>query len=306
MAVACKSPLTGFVGDSLSSGPVAEELSRMPFDALVIKGRASGPVFLHIEDDSVKVLDAVSLVDLSAQETAVKISSLLGESYAKVAAIGPAGEALVRFACISNGGRQAGRTGAGAVMGAKNLKAIAFKGNAIQAPPDPELAELIAKLEKAMQSGSTAKYRGPGTVANLAKLNAAGALPAYNFRQYTFEGADSLSVERLDTETELGGRGRICHGSGSTSTRLEGNRTQISAGIREPVRLRAAVRDKMIPDVVIRAAGLCDRLGIDTISSGGTIAWAMESFERGILTPADIQRPGPVRFGQWPCSSSLL
>ena len=204
MAVACKSPLTGFVGDSLSSGPVAEELSRMPFDALVIKGRASGPVFLHIEDESVRVLDAAPLVGLSAEETAVKISSLLGESYAKVAAIGPAGEALVRFACISNGGRQAGRTGAGAVMGAKNLKAIAFKGNAIQAPPDPELAELIAKLEKAMQSGATAKYRGPGTVANLAKLNAAGALPAYNFRQYTFEGADSLSVERLEHETEPG------------------------------------------------------------------------------------------------------
>ena len=93
MAVACKSPLTGFVGDSLSSGPVAEELSRMPFDALVIKGRASGPAFLHIEDDSVRVLDAASLVGLSAQETAAKISSLLGDSDAKVAAIGPAGEA---------------------------------------------------------------------------------------------------------------------------------------------------------------------------------------------------------------------
>ena len=160
MAVACKSPLTGFVGDSLSSGPVAEELSRMPFDALVIKGRASGPAFLHIEDDSVRVIDAATLVGLSAQETATKISSLPGDSDAKVAAIGPAGEALVRFACISNGGRQAGRTGAGAVMGAKNLKAVAFKGNMALPTPDPELAELIAKLEKAMQSESTAKYRG--------------------------------------------------------------------------------------------------------------------------------------------------
>ena len=198
MAVACKSPLTGFVGDSLSSGPVAEELSRMPFDALVIKGRASGPVFLHIEDDSVRLMDAASLVGLSAEETAAKISSLLRDSDAKVAAIGPAGEALVRFACISNGGRQAGRTGAGAVMGAKNLKAVAFKGNMALPQPDPELAELIAKLGLAMQSESTAKYRGPGTVANLAKLNAAGALPAYNFRQHMFEGAESLSVESLE------------------------------------------------------------------------------------------------------------
>ena len=169
MAVACKSPLTGFVGDSLSSGPVAEELSRMPFDALVIKGRASGPVSLHIEDESVRVLDAASLVGLSAQETATKITSILGSADPKVVAIGPAGEALVRFACISNGGRQAGRTGAGAVMGAKNLKAITFKGSAPQPKPDPELAELIARLEKAMQSGATAKYRGPGTVSNLAR-----------------------------------------------------------------------------------------------------------------------------------------
>ena len=297
MAVACKSPLTGFVGDSLSSGPVAEELSRMPFDALVIKGKASGPVFLHIEDESVRVLDAAPLVGLSAEETAVKISSLLGESYAKVAAIGPAGEALVRFACISNGGRQAGRTGAGAVMGAKNLKAIAFKGTAIQAPPDPELAELIAKLDRAMQSGATAKYRGPGTVANLAKLNAAGALPAYNFRQYTFEGADSLSVENLDL--------RRSRESASDMSR-EWEHVYSARGGRTKSRLEyeslfafgplCGISD---PDVVIRAAGLCDQLGIDTISAGGTIAWAMESFERGILTPADTNGLD-LRFGQGP------
>ena len=297
MAVACKSPLTGFVGDSLSSGPVAEELSRMPFDALVIKGRASGPAFLHIEDDLVRVLDAASLVGLSAQETATKINSLLGDSDAKVAAIGPAGEALVRFACISNGGRQAGRTGAGAVMGAKNLKAVAFKGNAIQASPDPELAELIAKLEKAMQSGSTAKYRGPGTVSNLAKLNAAGALPAYNFRQYTFEGADSLSVENLEQ--------RRSRESGSDMSR-EWEHVYSAKGGRTKSRLEyeslfafgplCGIDD---PDIVIQAAGLCDRLGIDTISAGGTIAWAMESFEQGILTSADTHGLD-LRFGSGP------
>ncbi len=297
MAVACKSPLTGFVGDSLSSGPVAEELSRMPFDALVIKGKASGPVFLHIEDESVRVLDAAPLVGLSAEETAVKISSLLGESYAKVAAIGPAGEALVRFACISNGGRQAGRTGAGAVMGAKNLKAIAFKGNAIQAPPDPELAELIAKLDRAMQSGATAKYRGPGTVANLAKLNAAGALPAYNFRQYTFEGADSLSVERLEQRRSLGSASDMSREwehvysarGGRTNSRLE-YESLFAFG---PL---CGVDD---PDIVIQAAGLCDQLGIDTISAGGTIAWAMESFERDVLTTADTNGLD-LRFGSGP------
>ena len=297
MAVACKSPLTGFVGDSLSSGPVAEELSRMPFDALVIKGRASGPAFLHIEDDSVRMLDAASLVGLSAQETATKITSILGSADAKVAAIGPAGEALVRFACISNGGRQAGRTGAGAVMGAKNLKAIAFKGNMALPTPDPEFAKLIAKLGLAMQSGSTAKYRGPGTVANLAKLNAAGALPAYNFRRYTFEGAESLSVERLEQ--------RRSRGSGSDMSR-EWEHVYSTRGGRTKSRLEyeslfafgplCGIDD---PDIVIQAAGLCDQLGIDTISTGGTIAWAMESFEQSVLNAADTHGLD-LRFGSGP------
>ena len=297
MAVACKSPLTGFVGDSLSSGPVAEELSRMPFDALVIKGRASGPVFLHIEDDSVRVMDAGSLVGLSAQDTATKITSILRSADPKVAAIGPAGEALVRFACISNGGRQAGRTGAGAVMGAKNLKAIAFKGNMALPTPDPELAELIAKLALAMQSGTTAKYRGPGTVANLAKLNDAGALPAYNFRRYTFEGTESLSVERFEQ--------RRSRGSGSDMSR-EWEHVYSTRGGRTKSRLEyeslfafgplCGIDD---PDIVIQAAGLCDRLGIDTISAGGTIAWAMESFEQGVLTRADTNGLD-LRFGKGP------
>ena len=297
MAVACKSPLTGFVGDSLSSGPVAEELSRMPFDALVIKGRASGPVFLHIEDDSVRVMDAGSLVVLSAQDTATKITSILRSADPKVAAIGPAGEALVRFACISNGGRQAGRTGAGAVMGAKNLKAVAFKGNMALPQSDPELAELIAKLALAMQSGTTAKYRGPGTVANLAKLNDAGALPAYNFRRYTFEGTESLSVERLEQ--------RRSRGSGSDMSR-EWEHVYSTRGGRTKSRLEyeslfafgplCGIDD---PDIVIQAAGLCDRLGIDTISTGGTIAWAMESFEQGVLTRADTNGLD-LRFGSGP------
>ncbi len=284
MAVACKSPLTGFVGDSLSSGPVAEELSRMPFDALVIKGKASGPAALHIEGESVKVLDAGELAGLSAQETAEKINFMPGFGDAQVAAIGPAGEALVSFACISNGGRQAGRTGAGAVMGSKNLKAIALKGNSLVPTPDPELAELNAELGRAMESRSTAKYRGPGTVSNLAKLNAAGALPAYNFRQYTFDGADKLSVESLEKR-----RGQ-CSGGVSRewehvySARGRRGRTRLEYESLFAFGPMCGISD---PDTVIRAAGLCDELGIDTISTGGTIAWAMESFERGLLTAAD-------------------
>ena len=285
MAVACKSPLTGFVGDSLSSGPVAEQLSKMPFDALVIKGKASESVFLYVEDDSVKVLDGGELVGLLAREAAEKINSMPGFGDAQVAAIGPAGEALVSFACISNGGRQAGRTGAGAVMGSKNLKAIALKGNSLVPTPDPELAELNAELGRAMESRSTAKYRGPGTVSNLAKLNAAGALPAYNFRQYTFDGADQLSVENLEKRRsqESGGVSREWEHAYSD----RGNVGEVTRLEYESLFAFGPMCGISDPDVVIRAAGLCDELGIDTISTGGTIAWAMESFERGLITTDD-------------------
>ena len=283
MAVACKSPLTGFVGDSLSSGPVAEELSRIPFDALVIKGRASGCAVLHIDGESVMVLDGGELAGLSAQETATEISTMPGLRNTQVAAIGPAGEALVRFACISNGGRQAGRTGAGTVLGSKNLKAIALRGNTALPTPNPMLADLNSRLGDAMQSKSTAKYRGPGTVGNLAKLNAAGALPTNNFRQYTFDGAEKLSVEALEKRRNrrVGGVSREWEHAysakgGRGSTRLE-YESLFAFG---PM---CGISD---PDVVIRAAGLCDDLGIDTISTGGTIAWAMESFERGVINAA--------------------
>ena len=293
MAVACKSPLTGFVGDSLSSGPVAEELSRMPFDALVIKGRASGPVLLQIEDESMRVEDAGSLGGLSAQETASRVAAMLGDDGSNVAAIGPAGEALVRFACISNGGRQAGRTGAGAVMGSKNLKAIAFKGSVAPVPPSPELADLNAWLGQAMQSKSTAKYRGPGTVSNLTRLNAAGALPAYNFRQYTFDGADS--PERREPGEKagpgVGGRGVPGVGACLLGKGKQGKGRGWNTRACSP---SARCAEYPIPDVVIRASGLCDRLGIDTISTGGTIAWAMESYERGVLADTgDLD----LRFG---------
>ena len=284
MAVACKSPLTGFVGDSLSSGPVAEELSRMPFDALVIKGRVSGPAVLHIDGESVRVLERGKLAGLSAQETAAKINSMPGFNEAQVAAIGQAGEALVRFACISNGGRQAGRTGAGAVMGSKNLKAIAMHGNAPLPTPNPKLAELNARLGEAMQSKSTAKYRGPGTVGNLAKLNAAGALPAYNFRQYTFDGADKLSVESLEKRRGRGSGGMYREWEHVYSAKGRRGRTRLEYESLFAFGPMCGISD---PDVLIRAAGLCDDLGVDTISTGGAIAWAMESFERGVLTPAD-------------------
>ena len=299
LAVACKSPLTGFIGDSLASGPVAEELKKMPFDALVITGKANGPTFLYIEDFDVRFHDAGRLLGLPAGDVEREIASVLEDPQAKIAAIGPAGEALVRYACITNHGRQAGRTGAGAVMGSKNLKAIALKGNAspMVACPD-ELEGLIVELDKAMESKATAKYRGPGTVANLSRLNAVGALPAYNFRTGTFEGAEGLGIENLERRRDPVENKDVSREWEHLYATLK------KGGVRTKGRLEyeslfalgplCGVDD---PDVVIQASALCDRLGLDTISTGGAVAWAMESFEKGVLTSSDFDGLD-LRFGE--------
>jgi aldehyde:ferredoxin oxidoreductase len=125
-AVLTKSPLTGFIGDSLSSSFLATELKKTCGDALIITCRAAGPTLLYIQEGQPQSLDAASLIGLTTSETERAVKDRLGEKV-RVAVIGPAGESLVRYASIANdGGRQAGRSGPGAVMGSKNLKAMAL------------------------------------------------------------------------------------------------------------------------------------------------------------------------------------
>jgi aldehyde:ferredoxin oxidoreductase len=127
-AVVTKSPLTGFIADSLSSSHFALELKRLGLDALVITGQASSTVYIHINDQDVEIREAEQLRGKSPGETEALIQAQLNSSAVRVAAIGIAGENRVRFATISNEGRHAGRGGVGAVMGSKNLKAIAVCG----------------------------------------------------------------------------------------------------------------------------------------------------------------------------------
>ena len=190
-------------------------------------------------------------------------------------------------------------------MGAKNLKAIAFTGTtALNLHPDPELAELIAKLEKAMQSGSTAKYRGPGTVANLAQAECRGRAPGLQLPAVHVRRCGFPERREAGAETEPGVGVGYVHGSGSTSIRQREGETKSRLEY-ESLFAFGPLCGIDDPDVVIQAAGLCDRLGIDTISAGGTIAWAMESFELGHLHPRRHPRPGACASGAGP-SSSLL
>ncbi len=298
-AVAAKSPLTGMVGDSLSSSFLAVELKRTGFDALVIKGRSPHPTLLTIEDDDVEFLDASELVGLNTFETEQAVKGRLGRRF-RVACIGPAGENGVRFASIANdGGRQAGRTGTGAVMGSKNLKAVAVRGRSPAPVFDRDRLDVVGRDLSARSLGpATDKYRTTGTMANLAVFDRLGTLPTRNFQQSTFEDADEVSGEAMYeghfvknahcANCTIGCEKVLTVGEGSG--RSTGRMEYESAFALGPL-VGIAHRE-----TVIRASHYCDEVGMDTISVGGTIAWAMESFERGLLT---LQDTGglELRFG---------
>lgn len=293
-AVVTKSPLTGFIADSLSSSFFALELKRTGLDALVISGRAAVPVYIFIKDEKVEIRDAQHLWGKSAGETETLIRSELKHRAVRVAAIGLGGENQVRFATISNEGRHAGRGGVGAVMGAKNVKAIALRGDGGVSVADPYGVAAIAASLRARSLGTlTSKYREIGTVANLAVFNRLGALPTRNFQQSTFDQAELVSGESL-TENSFSRR----YGCASCTIRCERLFKSLSG---EEQRLEyetlfalgplCGIED---PDAVLQAARLCDLYGLDTISTGGTLAWAMECAEKGLLPEA---RDQGLRFG---------
>ena len=289
-AVVTKSPLTGFIGDSLSSSFLATELKKTGCDALVITGRSDTPTLLSIDGGQVEFLDAVDLLGLTTSETEAAVKARMGRGV-RVACIGPAGERLVRFASISNdGGRQAGRTGPGTVMGSKNLKAIAFRGSGSVPVHDPDALKVIGKdLTRRSLGPATEKYRTLGTMANVSVFNRLGTLPTRNFQQSTFDQAEEISGEEFVKSHHV--KNAYCANctigcehimvTTDNQTRSQGRMEYESAFALGPL---VGVGN---PNAVIRASQLCDQTGMDTISAGATVAWAMECFDRGVLTTQD-------------------
>ena len=285
-AVMTKSPLTGFIGDSLSSSFLATELKKTCGDALIIVGRAETPTLLFIEDGVPQFLDAADLVGLGTFDTEQAVKEKLGRQ-TRVASIGPAGENLVRYASIANdGGRQAGRCGPGAVMGSKNLKALALHGSQTVEVANPVAThEYGVDLSKRSLGAATEKYRDLGTMANVTVFNRLGTLPTRNFRESSFEGAERVSGEHLHQEHLSKNASCANCTIGCEKILVTSDEGKKTKGRMEYESLFAlgplcGVDD---PNTVIRAAAICDDLGMDTISAGVTIAWAMECFENGLL-----------------------
>jgi aldehyde:ferredoxin oxidoreductase len=292
-AVVAKSPLTGMLTDALASSQFAIAGKLTGHDAIVVRGRSERLSVLLVDGDGTRLQDASHLAGMTAADADRKLRDQLGKGW-RVAAIGPAGEIGVRYATISHDGRHAGRGGLGAVMGAKNLKAIAVRAAAKVATAHPDIVLAAARDLRARSFGpATAKYRELGTLANLLAFNAISALPTRNFQAATFDGAAKLAGEtpadaQAGESQSVEGMRRVARSSCASCTIGCEHIYRVGRGKKARVEYEnvfalgpmCGVGD---PESVLAASARCDELGIDTISAGGTIAWAMECAQRGLI-----------------------
>jgi aldehyde:ferredoxin oxidoreductase len=281
-AVVAKSPLTGMLNDALSSSQFAIAGKLTGHDAIVVHGAREQPSVLLVDAGGARFLSAAHLWGLPAAEAERRLREQLGRGW-RVAAIGPAGERGVRYATISHDGRHAGRGGLGAVLGAKRIKAVAVRAATKIAPAHPDQVLSAARdLRERSFGPATAKYRELGTLANLLAFNAIATLPTRNFQAATFAEAPRLAAEDLAEMRRVArnscasctiGCEHIYAARGGKKMRVE----------YENVFALGPMCGVSDPDAVLTASGRCDELGLDTISAGGTIAWAMECAERGLI-----------------------
>ena len=300
-AFVSKSPQSFGVGESKSHGSFGTELKRAGYDVVIFKGKAEKPVYVWIDDDSVQLLDASHLMGKSPAETEDTIKEELGDYYIRVAAIGLAGEKLSRIACIINEKtRAAGRTGMGAVMGSKNLKAIAVRGtrDITVAKPD-EFLEFVKEFHERMKGPATQKYRTLGTPLNVLVHNSVPCMPTRNFNNASFEGAEKVSGEILNERYVA----KII-GCSSCAMRCEhicvvpegpykGTVTRMEY---EPLWAMGPYCGVDRLDAIIKGMDLSNHYGVDSISVGVVVGFAMDCYENGILTEKDLDGID-ARFG---------
>ena len=300
-AVVSKSPATEGVAEGKAHGFFGAELKRAGYDAVIFKGKAEKLVYVWIDDDSIQLINAEHLKGKSPHETEVAIREELGDHYIRVSAIGEAGEKLVRVASIINDEfRAIGRTGLGAVMGAKNLKAVAVRGtNDVNVANLEEFKEFIKMIHERMKGPATRKYRTLGTPENVLVLNAIAALATRNFTQATFEGAEKVSGEYLNERyikkiVGCATCGMRCDHIGVVPEGpYKGSTARVEFECLWALGPNCGV-DRL--DAIIEAIYQCDYYGMDGISTGVIVGFAMDCYENGILTKKDTDGLD-LRFG---------
>ncbi len=300
-SVGGKSPLTGGFGEAEAGGYWGAELKMAGFDAILVEGRAETPVYLFIHDGQAEIRDARPLWGLKTLECQDAIREELGDPGVRVAQIGPAGENLVRFACVVNDlDAFAGRTGLGAVMGSKNLKAVACRGRQRLSLADPQAVAALARWVRDNTPVNNKAMRDLGTASVVRGLNRRGGLPTRNFQDGSFDGAERISGEAM-RDTILVGR-RSCYACPVQCKREvkvdEPYPVDPRYGGPEYETIASLGSNCGIDDLKLIAKGneLVAAYGLDSISCGASIAFAMECFERGLITLEDTEGLD-LRFG---------
>lgn len=301
-AILHRSPLTGRLNDSLIGSRFAIAGKKNGIDAIVVVGKAPNLSTIQVDNCRLQIGPAEAIRNSSARDTEKKLRQDLGADF-QVAAIGSAGEKMVSYATVSHDGRHAGRGGAGAVLGSKNIKAIALRGDQRIQWSDPEgLVKYARQLSKRSLGPATFKYRELGTAANLAVFNKLNLLPTNNFQLGSIDHSENLALE-----PEPGTEATVKSGCVACTIGCE-HRYEIKpksdtenpgdTALSEQVRVEyeslfalgslCGINDR---ETTLRAMQKCDHYGLDSISTGGSIAFLMECRERGLVDT------GP-RFGE--------
>lgn len=291
-AIGGKSPLTGGFACAEAGGYWGAELKQAGFDAIVVEGQAQEPVYLWIKDGQAELRDASHLWGRTTGEVEAAIQEELDDKKIRVCQIGPGGERLIRFACIANDLTHfAGRTGLGAVMGSKKLRAVAVRGSEPLPVADKEKMRQLARSVVQDNRDMIAGFQAEGTAGSVPYLNAIGGLPTRNFQRGDFEEADAISGEAM-AETILV-KPDTCFACGVRCKRVvaaeEPYHVDPLYGGPEYETIAALGSNCGVGDLVAvaKANELCAAYGIDTIATGLVIGFVNECFERGVLTAED-------------------
>lgn len=296
--VCAKSPLNNAWGESLSGGYMAPKIKQAGFDAIVFEGASKSPVWLYVNEGRAELRDASKYWGKSTLETENGIKRELGDKdkrQTSAATIGPAGEKLVRYAAIINDLREAvGRSGMGAVMGSKKLKAWACKGTMRPKVYDEkQLQKYVRQCVTEVKKGSAiAGLRDFGTVGDTDDLNRSGRLPTKNFQRGTFEGADKITGETIVSSGFLVGRD-TCWACSTNCKRVVESKTPYEINKElggQEYETSSALGSLCLNNdmyAIGKANELCNLYGLDTISTGVAIAFAMEAYEKGLITKED-------------------
>ncbi|WP_461865986.1 aldehyde ferredoxin oxidoreductase family protein [Thermococcus sp.] len=300
--VITKSPLTGYIAMANSGGFFGAELKFAGWDAIIVEGQAEHPVYLYINDDQVELRDASHLWGKVVSETEEKLKEEVEDKKVHIASIGPAGENLSRIAAVMNDEhRAAARGGVGAVMGSKKLKAIVVRGHKRVEVADrvrftSVVKEKITKLKNDPVAGGGLPNYGTAILVNI--INQNGLYPTRNFQDSQFEYAEEQSGEAMSAKYLV--RNKPCYACPIGCGRVNKLPT---LGVTEGPEYEstwALGAHLGINDLasIIEANHLADEYGFDTISLGGTLATAMELWEKGLLKPEDVGEDAPpFRWG---------